>query len=76
MSTMRELSRRVPFVAQHAQENGWEVVGINGRGHFQLRHEATGRKATCAHSPSDWRAPLNTVLWMKQIEAGTDRRAR
>ena len=75
MTLTRQLERRMPLVAAHAKEAGWEVVGINGRGHFRLRHTASGRHATCAFSTKDHRAPSNTVSWMKQIVAGTDRRA-
>lgn len=71
---MRQLQRRAPDVAAHAKANGWVVLGLNGRGHFRLRHEDTGREATCGHTAHDYRAQRNVVAWMRRIEDGRDER--
>lgn len=71
MGLERHFRRRTPEVAAYAAENGWELVGLNGRGHFKMRHTETGRSATMAQSASDVRAQKNTISWMRKLEAGT-----
>lgn len=46
---------------------GFVVDGVDGCGHVQVHHPATGARYSVASSPSDWRARRNELAELERI---------